>query len=212
MDQKKIGAFIANCRKKKELTQKQLAQQLSVTDKSVSKWERGIHLPDASLYMPLCEILGISLNEFFLGEYEQEHEELVPVILQEDYQRILKMERWNMIIFIFVMLSVFWTSFIWSIHLGWLTLEVELKPYTHLYYLSYGYWLAYYLVYKKIKLGYVLMWVIYLILVSGIIAFFGYQYNRMLLHLDFWINSALTLWGVYNGDIRFRNLLNRNEK
>ena len=56
MDQKKIGLFIATCRKKKGLTQKQLAEKLSVTDKSVSKWERGIHLPDASLYIPLCEI------------------------------------------------------------------------------------------------------------------------------------------------------------
>ena len=70
MDQKKIGLFIATCRKKKGLTQKQLAEKLSVTDKSVSKWERGIHLPDASLYIPLCEILGITISEFFLGEYE----------------------------------------------------------------------------------------------------------------------------------------------
>ena len=73
MDQKKIGLFIATCRKKKGLTQKQLAEKLSVTDKSVSKWERGIHLPDASLYIPLCEILGITISEFFLGEYETEH-------------------------------------------------------------------------------------------------------------------------------------------
>ncbi|UTY38237.1 hypothetical protein NMU03_11175 [Allocoprobacillus halotolerans] len=149
---------------------------------------------------------------FFIGEYEQHHEDIVPEILKENYHHMLKIERWNFIIFIVAMLSVFWTSFVWAVHLGWLILEPDLKPYSHLYYLSYGYWLAYFLIFKKVKLGYLLMWIIYFIMVSGIIAFFGYQFNRMLLHLDFWINSALTLWGVYNRDIRFRNLLNRNEK
>lgn len=55
------------CRKKKKLgmTQKQLAEKLGKSDKSVSKWERGICLPDVSVYLELCEILGISLNEFW---------------------------------------------------------------------------------------------------------------------------------------------------
>lgn len=68
MDQIKIGKLIAECRKTKKLTQSQLAQKLGVTDKSVSKWENGICLPDVSLYKKICEILGITLNEFFAGE------------------------------------------------------------------------------------------------------------------------------------------------
>lgn len=68
MDNLKIGNLIAECRKQKKMTQKELADKLGVTDKSVSKWERGICLPDVSLYMELCNILEISLNEFFLGE------------------------------------------------------------------------------------------------------------------------------------------------
>lgn len=68
MDQEKIGKLIAECRKKKNLTQARLAEQLGVTDKSVSKWENGICLPDVSLYKSLCEILGITLNEFFAGK------------------------------------------------------------------------------------------------------------------------------------------------
>lgn len=68
MDQIKIGKLIAKCRKEKNITQKQLANRLGVTDKSVSKWENGICLPDVSLYKNLCEILGLSLNEFFAGE------------------------------------------------------------------------------------------------------------------------------------------------
>ena len=69
MDQTKIGSFIAERRKEIGLTQAQLGEKLGVTDKSVSKWERGICLPDVSNYMELCSILGISLNEFFAGEY-----------------------------------------------------------------------------------------------------------------------------------------------
>ena len=54
--------------KKLGMTQKQLAEKLGKSDKSVSKWERGICLPDVSVYLELCEILGISLNEFLAGE------------------------------------------------------------------------------------------------------------------------------------------------
>lgn len=68
MDNVKIGKLIAECRRCKKLTQRELAEKLRVTDKSVSKWERGVCLPDVSLYMELCDILGITLNEFFLGE------------------------------------------------------------------------------------------------------------------------------------------------
>lgn len=68
MDQVKIGKLIAKCRKEKKMTQVELANQLGVTDKSVSKWENGVCLPDVSLYKKLCEILGITLNEFFSGE------------------------------------------------------------------------------------------------------------------------------------------------
>ena len=68
MNQKKIGAFIAECRKRKKLTQLELAEKLGVTDRSVSNWENGVCLPDASLYRLLCEILQISINELFAGE------------------------------------------------------------------------------------------------------------------------------------------------
>ena len=68
MDLVKIGKYIAAKRKALGLTQKQLAEKLNMSDKSVSKWERGICLPDVSVYMELCEILGISINEFLAGE------------------------------------------------------------------------------------------------------------------------------------------------
>ena len=68
MDLEKIGKYIATKRKALGITQVQLAERLGMSDKSVSKWERGICLPDVSVYMELCEILGITLNEFIAGE------------------------------------------------------------------------------------------------------------------------------------------------
>lgn len=68
MDLVKIGQYIAGKRKDAGLTQRQLAEQLNMSDKSVSKWERGVCLPNVSVYKELCDILGISINEFLAGE------------------------------------------------------------------------------------------------------------------------------------------------
>ena len=68
MDLIKIGKYIAGKRKSLGMTQNQLAEKLGMSDKSVSKWERGVCLPDVSVYKELCSILGISLNEFLAGE------------------------------------------------------------------------------------------------------------------------------------------------
>lgn len=68
MDQIKIGRFIAECRKKANLTQMQLAEKLGITDKAISKWERGMAMPDTSIMLELCEILCIDVNELLSGE------------------------------------------------------------------------------------------------------------------------------------------------
>lgn len=68
MDQIKTGKFISALRKEKELTQMQLAHILGVSDKTISKWERGAGLPEVSLMMPLCEVLEINVNELLTGE------------------------------------------------------------------------------------------------------------------------------------------------
>ena len=68
MNQVKIGKFISECRKKANLTQMQLAEKLNITDKAISKWERGIAMPDASIMVELCDILGISVNELLVGD------------------------------------------------------------------------------------------------------------------------------------------------
>ena len=68
MDMVKIGKFIAQCRKEKNLTQAQLAEKFGITDRAVSKWETGNSLPDASIMLDLCTLLSINVNELLKGE------------------------------------------------------------------------------------------------------------------------------------------------
>lgn len=68
MNQEKIGKFISDLRKEKGYTQLELAKELGVTDKAVSKWERGLCFPDMSLLIPISEILDVTINELLLGE------------------------------------------------------------------------------------------------------------------------------------------------
>jgi transcriptional regulator with XRE-family HTH domain/DNA-directed RNA polymerase subunit RPC12/RpoP len=81
MDQSKIGAFIAACRKQQGLTQMQLAEKLGITDRAVSKWENGRAMPDSSLMLDLCATLRITVNDLLHGEvvsmdnYEKETEQ-----------------------------------------------------------------------------------------------------------------------------------------
>lgn len=77
MDQIRIGKFIAETRKQKNMTQRQLADALTISDKTVSKWERGKGLPEVSLMMPLCDTLGITVNDLLSGE----------LVTETDYQK-----------------------------------------------------------------------------------------------------------------------------
>ena len=68
MEQNMIGKFISTCRKEKGFTQMQLAEKLNITNRAVSKWETGKSMPDVSIMLELCEILGITVNELLSGE------------------------------------------------------------------------------------------------------------------------------------------------
>ena len=89
MDQIKIGKFIAECRKRANLTQMQLAEHLNITDRAVSKWETGKALPDSSIMLELCAILGITVNDLLSGEvitmdnYEKEMEKKLLEMMQQ---------------------------------------------------------------------------------------------------------------------------------
>ena len=83
MDQVKIGRFIAQSRKKQNLTQIQLAERLNITDRAVSKWENGKSMPDSSIMLALCDELKITVNDLLNGEkiimdnYKEKTEQLL---------------------------------------------------------------------------------------------------------------------------------------
>ena len=91
MNQEKIGKFIANLRKEKNMTQQDLAKKLGVTDRAISKWENGRGLPDYSLLQDLCDTLSISINELFSGEklskedYKTKAEENMSKLINDNY-------------------------------------------------------------------------------------------------------------------------------
>ena len=90
MDQIKIGRFIAEARKSRGITQRQLADELSVSDKTISKWECGKGLPEVSLMLPLCGALNITVNELLTGEriseadYRKKAEENMMELMEEN--------------------------------------------------------------------------------------------------------------------------------
>lgn len=91
MNNIKIGKFIAECRKKINLTQMQLAEKLNITDRAISKWETGKCLPDVSIMSELCKELNITLNELLSGERENNNSE--QLLLQELNDNIKKQKK-----------------------------------------------------------------------------------------------------------------------
>lgn len=101
MDQIKIGKFIAECRKKNNLTQMELAEKLNITDRAISKWENGKGMPDSSIMLELCNELHISVNELLSGEIlevnnynEKSEHNLIEIVKQkeESDKKILSLE------------------------------------------------------------------------------------------------------------------------
>ena len=89
MNQEKIGKFISTCRKEKNITQAQLAEKLNITDRAVSKWETGKSIPDPSIMLGLCAILGINVNELLTGERltMEEYQENAEINLLEQQKK-----------------------------------------------------------------------------------------------------------------------------
>ena len=127
MDQVKIGKFIAECRKKANLTQMQLAEKLGITDRAISKWETGKSLPDSSIMLELCGMLGITVNDLLSGEvvtmdhYNKNLENnLLEMVRQKEQadNRLLSLEVFigitaTIVLFIFIFLAAFVEMEIW---------------------------------------------------------------------------------------------------
>ena len=119
MDKEKTGQLITELRKEKGLTQKQLADALNVTDKAVSKWERGLSFPDISMLEPISELLGISIMEILAGERQsgeetmsrEEAKDLINASVELSEEEIRhKKERSRLIIIILIVLAMLLVS------------------------------------------------------------------------------------------------------
>ena len=113
MDQIKIGRFISEKRRERGLTQAQLAEKLSITDRAVSKWENGRTMPDSSLMLDLCKHLKITVNDLLNGEVvsmenynEKLEKQLLEVIKQKEEadKRLLNLEWFVIIISVLVLI------------------------------------------------------------------------------------------------------------
>lgn len=120
MDNKSTGSFIAEKRKEQGLSQKQLAEKLSITDKAVSKWETGNGAPDISLLIPLSDILNVSVVEILNGEkietqnnIEQTNQIVVDVI------KATKKRNSNRWIKAIIAVAVMVAFFVTSLNFGW---------------------------------------------------------------------------------------------
>ena len=119
MDKERTGQLITELRKEKGLTQKQLADALNVTDKAVSKWERGLSFPDVSMLEPLSELLGVSIMEILAGERQtgdgtltrEEAQDLINASVELGDEEIKhKKERSRLIIIILIVISMLLVS------------------------------------------------------------------------------------------------------
>ncbi len=114
MDQKQTGKFIAELRRERGLTQKELADKLLLSDKTVSKWEQGRGLPEVSLLLPLCDELGITVNELLSGkrlsdsEYKKNAEQNMVELMKQKNEFRLKycLETLMMLIVILAFVSI----------------------------------------------------------------------------------------------------------
>lgn len=114
MDQEKIGKFILNRRNKLKLTQQELADKIGVTDKAISKWERGKGMPDYSLFIPLCNALGISVNELLSGEKNIKSDQVVSDYLvkesKKNKKKIISLLFVSLLIIIVMILGIFFIN------------------------------------------------------------------------------------------------------
>lgn len=128
MEQVKIGKFIQEMRKAQSLTQRELAEKLNISDKTVSKWETGNGLPEVSLMLPLCEVLGISVNELLSGErldekqYFKKAEENIMDLLKEKAEAKKKI-----VLSLFIMLMAMISAVTLVVIAGYLDMQIWLR-------------------------------------------------------------------------------------
>lgn len=125
MEQEQIGKFILQLRKEKNMTQKDLAEKLGVTDRAISKWENGRGLPELSLIKPLCDELGISVNELLSGEkigesnYQESFEENILNTIEYANKKMKRKNR--IILYVSIVAVMIFLIFLGAV--GWIVYD-----------------------------------------------------------------------------------------
>lgn len=140
MDMRKVGQFLAQLRKEKELTQEQLGEKLGVTNKTVSRWENGNYLPPVEMLQSLSELYGLTINEILSAqrltpaEYQEKAEENLKAVVStspfsldekiEFYKRKWKKDHFfycclaRVLIWILLCVGIFTEDVLWTIAFG----------------------------------------------------------------------------------------------
>lgn len=132
MEQVKIGKFIQEMRKAQSLTQRELAEKLNISDKTVSKWETGNGLPEVGLMLPLCEVLGISVNELLSGErldekqYFKKAEENIMDLLMDLLKEKAEAKK-KIVLSLFIMLMAMISAVTLVVIAGYLEMQIWLR-------------------------------------------------------------------------------------
>lgn len=112
MNQQQIGKFILESRKKKNITQKELANKIGVTNKAISKWENGRGLPDYSLFQPLCEALDISVADLLNGKESNSSTGIVDYLKYKEKQNVKKILFLIILIFLIILVAILSVYFV----------------------------------------------------------------------------------------------------
>ena len=141
-DNEKFGEFVARLRKEKHLTQKELAEQLFISDKAVSKWERGLSMPNVSMLIPMAEILDVTVTELLCGQRLEEESVLdkdavekivtcsMDLSLKEQESRKKLRKRWTVIYVLSLCAAVVEFLVFRALGLEWKDMADSLLPYT----------------------------------------------------------------------------------
>lgn len=136
MEPKRIGKFIASIRKEKKLTQKELADKLYITDKAISKWERGLSIPDIEILEKLSKLFDVEIEEIIYGERTNKTKKMIEDAIEKEREKIKKINQKNkkiniiILIFILIVLSIILFK---NISFGY---KIVNLPYNHTYYKS----------------------------------------------------------------------------
>lgn len=139
----------------------------------------------------------------------QKSEENMISIVEESCEKTNQLNKIHKVTAGIALLSVPFIILQWYLKLVWTIVELETYAYTHIYLIAVLYFLAYFLVYKKIRLGYYMMWIVFILLFCINISLLGYDPHLLSASVDLWMNILITVIAIINNDLKLGNLMKK---